>query len=96
MEFMCSLASRDDKYQLHLNEKIVLLAQMNHVCNVLKKDKGAFVEFGKLAHAIADAMQHPEDYICTGTFINVLVDLGQLSETVWIAIMDALLLRKYD
>jgi hypothetical protein len=42
MEFMYSLASRDDKYALRLNEKIVLLAQMNHVCNVLKKDKGIY------------------------------------------------------
>lgn len=48
MEFMCSLINREDKYHLNLNEKIVLLAQMNHVCNVLKKDKGIFSEFGQL------------------------------------------------
>jgi hypothetical protein len=96
MEFMCSLASREDKYQLHLNEKIVLLAQMNHVCNVLKKDKGIYAEFGKLSHDIAVGMQNPEDYICVGTFLNVLVDLGEFGEAVWVAIMDALLVRKYD
>jgi hypothetical protein len=76
MEFMCSLASRDDKYQLNINEKIVLLAQMNHVCNVLKKDKGVYSEFGKLTHNIMTSIQDPEDYICMGTFMNVLVDLG--------------------
>jgi len=76
MEFMCSLASREDKYQLRLNEKIVLLAQMNHVCNVLKKDKAVYAEFGKLAHGIAVGLQDPEDYVCAGTYLNALVDLG--------------------
>jgi hypothetical protein len=96
MDFMCSLATRDDKYALHLNEKIVLLAQMNHLCNVLKKDKGGFTEFGKLTHAIAVGLGDPEDYICAGTYVNSLVDLGEVSEAVWVAVMDALLVRKYD
>lgn len=39
---MCSMINREDKYSLNLNENIVLLAQMNHVCNVLKKDKGIY------------------------------------------------------
>lgn len=42
MEFMCNMVNREDKYSLNLNECIVLLAQMNHVCNVLKKDKGVY------------------------------------------------------
>lgn len=96
MDFMCTLASRDDKYALRLNEKIILLAQMNHVCNVLKKDKGLFTEFGKLAHAIAEGLKDPDDYICAGTYVNSLVDLGEVSEAIWIGIMDALLVKKYD
>jgi hypothetical protein len=39
---MCGLVNREDKYSLTLNECIVLLAQMNHVCNVLQKDKGVY------------------------------------------------------
>jgi hypothetical protein len=96
MEFMCSLASREDKYQLRLNEKIVLLAQMNHVCNVLNKDKTLYAEFGKLAHAIALGLQDPEDYVCAGTYLNALVDLGELGEGIWESVMDALLVRKYE
>lgn len=42
LEFMCGLVNREDKYSLTLNECIVLLAQMNHVCNVLQKDKGIY------------------------------------------------------
>ena len=79
MDFMCSLASREDKYSLNLNEKIVLLAQMNHICNVLKKDKGLYSEFGLLTDKTKEGIANPEDYICMGTFMNALVDLGNLS-----------------
>lgn len=96
MEFMCSLVNREDKYQLNLNENIVLLAQMNHVCNVLKKDKGVYGEFTQLTARIMKGIQDPEDYICIGTFINVLVDLGDFNEHLWVLVMDALLVRKYD
>ena len=41
---MCNLVNDEDKYALNLNENIVLLAQMNHVCNVLKKEKGMIGE----------------------------------------------------
>ena len=73
---MCNLVNDEDKYVLNLNEYIVLLAQMNHVCNVLKKDKGMIGEFVTLTQRITKGMQNPEDYICMGTFMNVLVDLG--------------------
>lgn len=96
MDFMCSLINREDKYHLNLNEKIVLLAQMNHVCNVLKKDKGIFSEFGQLTEKIMAGIRDPEDYICMGTFMNVLVDLGNFNELTWIYIMDTLFVRKYD
>lgn len=69
---------------------------MNHICNVLKKDKGVYTEFNKLSHNIATGIQNPEDYICLGTYINALVDLGELGETIWLAVMDALLVKKYD
>lgn len=31
-----------------------------------------------------------------GTFMNVLNDLGDLNEHLWLLIMDALFVRKYD
>jgi len=93
---MCSLVSRDDKYVLTLNENIVLLAQMNHICNVLKKDKGLYAEFGKLIVKIEAGLHDPPDYICIGTFINSLVDLGDFNEPLWIHVMDTLFARKYD
>ena len=49
---------------------------MNHICNVLKKDKGIYEEFQKLIHKIMIGIQNPDDYICVGTFMNALVDLG--------------------
>jgi hypothetical protein len=96
MEFMCRLCNKEDKYHLNLNEKIVLLGQMNHVCNVLKKDKGIYSEFSKLTNNIMIGVQNPEDYICMGTFMNVLVDLGDFNELLWIHIMDSLFVKKYD
>jgi hypothetical protein len=93
---MCSLVSRDDKYTLTLNENIVLLAQMNHICNVLKKDKVLFNEFFKLTEKIEKGLHDPPDYICIGTFINTLVDQGDFHESLWIHIMDTLFARKYD
>ena len=96
MDFMRSLVNRPDKYSLNLNEKIVLLSQMNHVCNVLKKDKGVYGEFSSLTDLIGKEIQDPDDYICVGTFMNVLVDLGNFNEHLWILIMDALFVRKYD
>jgi len=41
-------------------------------------------------------MENPNDYICMGTFMNVLVDLGEFSEDMWMLIMDALFVKKYD
>jgi hypothetical protein len=41
-------------------------------------------------------MYDPEDYVCIGTFVNALVDLGEFGETIWIRVMDALFARKYD
>ena len=79
MDFMCTLVNREDQYHLNLNECIVLLAQMNHVCNVLKKDKGLYSEFRKLISGILTGIKNPEDYICLGTFMNVLVDLGEFN-----------------
>ena len=79
LDFMCSLVNREDKYVLNLNEKIVLLAQMNHVCNVLKKDKTIYGEFGKLIRIIIHGIADPDDYVCIGTLLNVMVDLGELS-----------------
>ena len=76
---MCSLVNKEDKYALNLNEKIVLLAQMNHVCNVLKKDKGIYGEFTVLTNHIVKGIQNPDDYVCLGTFINALIDLGDFS-----------------
>ena len=69
---------------------------MNHICNVLKKDKGIYEEFQKLIHKIMIGIQNPDDYICVGTFMNALVDLGQYNELLWIYIMDALFVKKYD
>ena len=96
MEFMCNLVNRDDKYALNLNEKIVLLAQMNHICNVLKKEKGIYGEFSTLTSQITIGIKNPEDYICIGTFLNALVDLGEFQDSLWIYIMDSLLVKKYD
>ena len=31
-----------------------------------------------------------------GTFMNVLVDLGHFSHELWVLIMDALFVKKYD
>jgi|LakMenE01Jun11ns_1017448.scaffolds.fasta_scaffold9164432_1 hypothetical protein len=45
---------------------------------------------------IIQGMANPEDYICVGTLMNVMVDLGELYEPFWVAIMDALFVRKYD
>jgi hypothetical protein len=41
-------------------------------------------------------MQDPDDYICAGTLVNTLVDLGSFNEALWVDIMDALFVRKYD
>lgn len=41
-------------------------------------------------------IKNPEDFICIGTFINVLVDLGDFNELIWIYVMDSLFARKYD
>ena len=93
---MCSLVNREQKYTLNLNEKIVLLAQMNHVCNVMKKDKGVYAEFSVLVSQIMVGLQNPQDYICIGTFMNALVDLGNFQQLLWIYIMDTLFVKKYD
>lgn len=53
---------------------------MNHVCNVLKKDKTIYSEFVTLTTRITKGMENPHDYVCMGTFMNVLADLGQFSE----------------
>lgn len=52
---------------------------MNHICNVLKKDKGIYGEFNHLTSRITEGIKNPDDYICMGTFMNVLVDLGDFS-----------------
>jgi hypothetical protein len=49
---------------------------MNHVCNVLKIDKGMYGEFVTLTKRITKGIADPNDYVCMGTFMNVLVDLG--------------------
>lgn len=69
---------------------------MNHVCNVLKKDKGVYTEFTLLTNQVMKGIQDPDDYICAGTFMNVLVDLGDFSDNLWMVIMDALFVKKYD
>ena len=41
-------------------------------------------------------IQNPDDYICIGTFLNVLVDLGDFNDHLWMLIMDSLFVKKYD
>lgn len=69
---------------------------MNHICNVLKKEKGNYAQFSTLTTQITSGIQNPDDYICIGTFLNALVDLGDFHQTLWIYVMDALLVKKYD
>ena len=45
---------------------------------------------------VEKGIKNPDDYICIGTFMNVLVDLGDFNEHLWTIIMDSLFVKKYD
>ena len=55
-----------------------------------------YAQFGVLINRIVKGIQDPEDYICVGTLMNALVDLGDLTESIWVVLMDALFVKKYD
>lgn len=42
VDFMCHIVNFDHKYELSMNEKIILLAQLNHILEVMKKNKRNF------------------------------------------------------
>ena len=61
LSFMCDLVLLDHQYKLTMNEKIILLAQMNHVIEVMQKDRQSFHELSKLKIDIFDALKNPDD-----------------------------------
>lgn len=64
IQFMIWLGTHQHQYFLTLNEKIMLLAQINHVCNVLKRDKAQYNSF--IRTIISDILRcsvSPDDLI---------------------------------
>lgn len=51
----------DHKYKLTMNEKIVLLAQMNHVGEVMGKNIRQYHQLVKLMDQIVNEIRFPDD-----------------------------------
>lgn len=61
---MCDLVIYGYKYNLNHNEKIVLLAQFNHVMEVLGKSQNVYDYYlTKLVMEIFNSMKNPPDLI---------------------------------
>lgn len=61
IEFMCSLASTT-KYNLTLNEYIILLYRLTQVFAILGKSTYYYSEFDSLILRVLNYFLHPEDY----------------------------------
>ncbi len=72
------------------------MAQLNHVFNILGKDKRFYSEFGTLCNEIAQELKDPHDLVCLGTFLSTLANLGDYKYDTWLAVMDSLIVKKSD
>lgn len=87
-----------------MNEKIILLAQINHILEVMKKNKANFSELDTLLERISLDLQSPDDlawylYLniySLGTLMCSLSSMGKYSHEFWQYLMDALLVKKFD
>ena len=73
-----------------------MLAQLNHVFNVLGKEKRFYNEFHALGEEIIHELKDPYDLICMGTFLSTLSNVGNFNYDVWISAMDSLIVKKSD
>jgi hypothetical protein len=64
LEFMCGLVIYPKKYNFNQNEKIVLLAQFNHIIKVMGKNLDTFDFYlARLTYEVTKAMEDPPDLI---------------------------------
>ena len=96
IEFMCHVVNCHFQFNLRINEKIVLLAHMNHIIEVMNKKRENFHEVGMLAAMILQGMADPDDLPCLGTYLCSLTWMHVFSDETWTVIMDNLLANKYD
>ena len=61
LRFMCDIATMDHRYKLTINEKILLLAQMNHVIEVTGKNRYIFYQLYELIDSIERDLRNPHD-----------------------------------
>ena len=61
IEFMCNLA-RTKKFQLTLNEYIILLYRLTQVFSILGKSTYYYTEFDELIYRVLMTFRDPDDY----------------------------------